>query len=208
MSRLGRHATSARRYQVPPNRRGAKRRLTRALRRLEIHRNLEPFDPRVATTLGTGLETPRSDIDVVCRTGDPEAFLEHVAERYGMHRNFRVSVLILPALASVSLTISSPLGKRLEVEIYAVDEPTEAQPAVVHARAHARLLRSGGLSLAEETRHLKLAGYSTEEAFASVLELPGDPYVQLYALGACRQAEFSGKLHALRLARPLLAHGP
>ena len=67
------------------------------------------------------------------------------------------------------------------VEIFAKQEPVEEQYAWRHLSVMARLLKETP-ELRERVRNLKRTGMSTEEAFATLLGLKGDPYHALLTL--------------------------
>lgn len=181
---------------MPPRRRRAARSAASAVAELRLAETLTTFEPRVATTLGTGLETPKSDLDVVCRSSSAQAFHAAVSEAYDGSYALELGPAELPTW------VRFRAADGLRIELYADRPETSRQNAVVHARAHRRLLSRYGDRLRRRIRALKLAGLATEPAFALELGLAGDPYEALRRLGEAEPDRWLGALRELRRLSP------
>ncbi|MEM6704276.1 MAG: DUF4269 domain-containing protein [Acidobacteriota bacterium] len=147
------------------------------MRSLALERTLAAFDPRPASTLGTGLETPFSDLDVACHTASAEAFLLASRKHFEARPVFELGPNELPTWCR----FRAPGG--VQVELYAAAQDSGDQNAVLHSVAHRLLLAAFGVELRAAVRRRKLLGIATEPAFAEALGLVGDPYAVLLEVG-------------------------
>ncbi|MNN87327.1 hypothetical protein D3C81_2048670 [compost metagenome] len=75
------------------------------------------------------------------------------------------------------------------MEIFAQSVPVNRQNAYLHMIVEWRLLQLWGDVGHREIRRLKQAGWKTEPAFASVLGLQGDPYVDMLHLAEMKRED-------------------
>lgn len=68
------------------------------------------------------------------------------------------------------------------VEVWGQDLPTTQQLGYRHMLVEYELLERFGPQFRQQVRALKLQGYKTEPAFASVMGITGDPYEELLNL--------------------------
>jgi hypothetical protein len=144
---------------------------------------LAAFDARVVGTPPLGLDVASSDIDLICRASDAEAFIGVVKAIFGQEEGFTISCRAGPPYPIiVNFTRSG-----WPIELYAIDQPIGLQPGWLHFDVERRLLRLGGDALKRRVRERRASGEKTEPAFAHTLHLPGDPFQALLELS--RQGE-------------------
>lgn len=149
-----------------------------ALRRSGALARLAGFDPHVAGTPPLRLDTPASDIDLLCHAPDPTAFAAQLWRQFGAEPGFALwqwRGAARPVLAHFR-------AEGWEFEIFGAAQPVEEQAGWRHFVAERRLLALGGAKLRRAVQAARRRGMKTEPAFASVLGLQGDPYAALLPL--------------------------
>lgn len=169
-----------------------------AMIELDIFSVLGDYDPVLAGTLPLGIETPESDLDILCEAEDLDRFEALVEAAYGYLDDFRQQRDIADGLAS---SISSFQYRRFPVEIFAQARPVDQQRAYRHMVAEGRLLREGGEEAAGAIRQLKLDGLKTEPAFGEYFCLDGDPYAVLAKMADAPTEELVNVVLQARVAR-------
>lgn len=140
---------------------------------------LAEFDPVLAGTYPLGIETPTSDLDILCYAEDLEHFSEVVEHAYGEEDDFVINHKEKNDLPTMICNFQ--IGA-LPIELFAQPCPSEEQHAYRHMVAEARLLREGGDDAVAAIRDLKMEGMKTEPAFGQYFCLPDDPYETLLTL--------------------------
>lgn len=151
----------------------------RVLIELDLFSILAEFDPVLAGTYPLGIETPESDLDILCHADDLARFTQVVETVYGDEDDFTLRERVKDGLPSVICNFNAG---RLPIELFAQARPTEEQRAYRHMVAEARLLREGGDEALLAIRDLKLDGMKTEPAFGQYFCLEDDPYEALLEL--------------------------
>lgn len=152
----------------------------KALRKLDVFRRLSHYDPVLAGTFPLDLTVEGSDLDILCEVGDEREFLGCLREYYGGLPSFRESTKNIGGLRS-SIVRFEVDG--IPVEIFGQDKPVVQQDAWRHMVVEWALLQDRLKGYAAELKNLKREGLTTEEAFASLIGMQGDPYKGLIALG-------------------------
>jgi hypothetical protein len=148
------------------------------LERHRVFETLAEFDPAHVSTIGNGLATDSSDIDVVCSFRSREHFEAVVQQAFCECPGFR----LYRVQGRGEEAVIAAFEDALEVEIYASFTKTEQHLAYRHYVIACRLLMVGGEELARTITERKRLGVKTEPAFAQVLRLEGDPYLALLDL--------------------------
>ena len=150
-----------------------------ALKRLRIFELLEDYTPALCGTVPIDCDLPGSDLDVVCHAPRRLAFEETLRLHFGDLPDFDCATKTLEGEISVVCRFGFE-GWRMEV--VGQEIPVPLQRAFAHMVAEAHLLAGADSTARERIRQLKRDGLSTEEAFASLFGLKGDPYSALYQL--------------------------
>ncbi|KUG08498.1 DUF4269 domain-containing protein [Solirubrum puertoriconensis] len=166
------------------------------LLQLGVWHTLRAYSPVLAGTIPLGIDTPTSDLDVICEVPDNEQ------PRFAalLHRAYA-------HLAGYSLRHKSVRGQSsvvcgfefggFAVEVFGQGRPVRQQYAYRHLIVEHALLQAGGAAWLEAVRALKLQGLKTEPAFAQLLQLPGDPYEALLTLEGKSSEELATYLASL-----------
>lgn len=170
----------------------------RVLIELDLFSVLAEFDPVLAGTFPLGIETPTSDLDILCCAGDLEHFDEVVTAVYEDQDDFVIEHKEKNGLATV---ICHFRARNMSIELFAQQLATEEQVAYKHMVAEARLLREGGEEALYAIRELKMDGMKTEPAFGHYFCLPDDPYASLLHLADVSAEELSDVVIQAKFAR-------
>lgn len=170
----------------------------RVLIELDLFSVLADFEPVLAGTFPLGLETPQSDLDILCYAEDLAYFEQLVTAVYGDEDEFEVRHVEKNRLPSV---ICDFRYQNIPIQLFAQPRPTEEQHAYRHMIAEARLLREGGEDALHAIRELKRDGMKTEPAFAEYFCLADDPYEALLTLADASAEELSDVVLQARIGR-------
>lgn len=155
------------------------RRVWELLTRHEIFVKLAPFDPLLAGTIPIGIDTPDSDLDILCHCPDVAHFESELRSFFGREPSFRLHHKVIRGRASVVCSFEK---EDFVIEIFGQDQPSRLQNAYRHLLIEARLLEERGPDFRRQVIELKQSGLKTEPAFALLLGLEGDPYEALLEL--------------------------
>lgn len=145
------------------------RKAHQVLNELKLFSILKNFDPALVSTVCVNLHTSESDLDIICHMTNESQFKSTVKQNFGNKANFQIWKRSNGAIVAKFDTNIFPL------EIFASDKPVEQQYAWRHLSIMHRVL-SIEPKIREKVRELKKKGIGTEEAFAQILALEGDPY--------------------------------
>ncbi len=145
------------------------------LKNLDLFTVLEGFDPALVSTVCVNLHTSESDLDVICQMTTESHFTSTVRENFGHKPNFRIWERSSGEIVARFDTDIFP------IEIFGGKKAIEQQYAWRHLSMMHRVL-SIEPKLRERVRELKREGFSTEEAFAELLALEGNPYEAFLSL--------------------------
>ena len=159
---------------------------------------LRAYGPVLAGTVPLGIDTPASDLDVLCEVpaAAQEAFGELLRARFGAQPGFRLAQRTIGGHAT---TVVGFRYEAEELEVFGQALPTAQQHGWRHLLVEHAVLVAGGEAWRAAVRALKQQGLKTEPAFAQLLGLPGDPYAALLALEGLPATE----LRRVVAARPL-----
>ena len=149
-----------------------------ALLRLGILQALAAYDPHVAGTPPLGVDTPQSDIDILCCAPDMAQFFRDVVALYSALPGFSCWQWVSgerPLIVNFTL-------HGWEFELFASPQPVEQQAGWRHFTIERRLLGLGGETFKTKVMSLRSEGYKTEPAFWAALEMQGNAYAGLLKL--------------------------
>lgn len=147
---------------------------------------LADYHPYPAGTVPIDIDVPGSDLDLLCYAEDLDAFEAEMHDQIGAVGEFRcIRGDGNHPDQRPYVTFNLQVG-HWPVEVFAQSVPVHRQNAYLHMIVEWRLLRLWGDVGHREIRRLKRAGWKTEPAFASVLGLQGDPYVDMLHLAEMR----------------------
>jgi hypothetical protein len=143
-----------------------------AIKDSQILCKLKSYSPEVVSTIFVNLDTPTSDIDIVCDYLDQEVFTDDLGlaiSKFDSH--------------SVKTYEDRVVGRfdfqNFIFEIYATNIPVKEQMAYRHYQLMKRLVSTGGTDFSKKVRELKEKGLKTEPAICQLLQMPGDPFLSI-----------------------------
>lgn len=137
---------------------------------------LKAFDPIVTGTYPIGIYLPASDIDIACEYDKKEQLIELLNNTFGPFTNFSINIKELRGIESI---IARFEHSGFLFEIFGQAVPVEEQYSYRHMLIEHKLLESKDSAFRKKILKLKLQGLTTEEAFAELLEIEGNPYDEL-----------------------------
>jgi hypothetical protein len=140
---------------------------------------LQGFSPRLVGTFPIGLQVEGSDLDIICEVYDFEAFKKQVRECFSLLEGFSLSDRFVK---DIRRCVAQFELAGCPVELFGQSIPAEEQNGYRHMIVEGRLLALFGEELKQRVISLKRSGIKTEPAFASVLQLEGDPYEEILKL--------------------------
>lgn len=155
------------------------RRVWELLTRHCIFEKLAPFDPILTGTIPIEIDTPDSDLDIICHCPDVLHFESVLQSLFGPEQHFRLHCKVIGGRASVVCSFEK---EGFTIEIFGQDQPSRLQNAYRHLLIEARLLEERGPEFRQQIIELKQQGLKTEPAFARLLGLEGDAYEALLRL--------------------------
>ncbi|MGV3586798.1 MAG: DUF4269 domain-containing protein [Adhaeribacter sp.] len=146
------------------------------LTKLSIFVDLQAYSPILTGTIPIGIDLPESDLDIICECSNHQEFAETITRLYSNKDKFEIRTNTWNNLFS---TIATFRAEEFEIEIFGQDYPTEEQNAYRHMLVEHKILNLKDNKFRAEIIRLKQEGLKTEPAFAKLLGLVGDPYVEL-----------------------------
>ncbi|WP_046246540.1 DUF4269 domain-containing protein [Hymenobacter terrenus] len=179
------------RYLRTGNRR--QQRAYAVLQELDIWVTLRAYDPVLAGTIPLNIDLASSDLDVICEVppGAQEPFKKLLREHYGHLAGFHLKQTVISGHDSI---VSCFRYAGVEVELFGQALPTVQQNAFRHLVVEHAVLQAGGEVWRAAVQRLKQQGLKTELAFATLLQLPGNPYEALLTLEGMSLPELAARL--------------
>ncbi|MEM7030760.1 MAG: DUF4269 domain-containing protein [Chloroflexota bacterium] len=150
-----------------------------ALQRLDIFSILVGYDPILVGTIPIDLDTPNSDLDIICHVSDLSAFETLLQYNFSSYADFSLK---FGSHNNLSVIVCNFTAFGFPFEIFGQPRPTKDQNGYRHMVAEARFLALAEAEARRHLRQLKSMGLKTEPAFAEYFALPGDPYHTLLHL--------------------------
>lgn len=141
-----------------------------------IFERLEEFNPILTGTIPIGIDLPNSDLDIICECNDHDAFCDSVKQHFSKLDDFKIWT---NTFYGVKASIASFKSDNFKIEIFGQNIPTFHQNAYRHMIIENQILLEKGLDFKKQIIDLKTGGLKTEPAFAKLLGLKGDPYLEL-----------------------------
>ncbi|MDC9721811.1 MAG: DUF4269 domain-containing protein [Urechidicola sp.] len=146
---------------------------------LNIFESLKKFNPILTGTIPIGIDLPESDLDIICECKNHSEFSELLTTLFSNQKNFKIFSTVQDGIES---TIATFKTVHFLFELFGQNIKTEKQNAYRHMLIENRILLEKGVEFKKEIIKLKSCGLKTEPAFAKLLGLNGNPYVELLKL--------------------------
>ena len=144
-----------------------------------IMQKLAEYNPVLTGTFPIGLNIPGSDLDIICEYTDQKDFIEALHDNFASENDFRLGTKQIRGVDSV---IARFIYCDFRFEIFGQAIAVEQQFAYRHMLIEYRILQEHDAAFRKRIIEEKTKGLSTEEAFAKVLKIEGDPYLSLLDL--------------------------
>ena len=143
------------------------------LQSLKVFDILAAHQPILTGTIPISIDIADSDLDIICTFGDAEAFKSLLMFHFANQKDFKIRQAVHQGHESV---IAQFYKGEFAIEIFGQPIPTIAQYAYRHMLKEHEILLAWGEGFRQEVIRLKNTGLSTEQAFALLLGIEGDPY--------------------------------
>lgn len=140
---------------------------------------LQAYDPILVGTIPIAIDISSSDLDIICCYQDKKEFKNLLLESFSLFKDFSVEEKVIH---SQEVVLAKMIVGEWEIEIFGQELPTREQAGYKHMLIENKLLIEHGEPFRQEIIKLKDQGYKTEPAFARLLKLTGDPYLELLKL--------------------------
>lgn len=141
-----------------------------------VFETLVTFNPILAGTIPIEIDIETSDLDIICEWTEKQHFIDFLTTHFSHFTGFKYWSREIHGQDSV---IASFRIEDFEVEIFGQNIPTKEQFAYKHLIIEHQILQKHGEKFKEKVIALKKEGIKTEPAFAQLLGLKGDPYLEL-----------------------------
>jgi len=146
---------------------------------LDVFKKLSDFCPILTGTIPIGIDLPESDLDIICECSDHDDFTKRLKRLYGGMKGFWIKSSDFYGIPS---TVAKFRSGNFDIEIFGQNIPAEQQNAYRHMLIEHRLLKEKGEEFRKKIIEIKRKGVKTEPAFARLLGLKGNPYLELLGL--------------------------
>jgi hypothetical protein len=143
---------------------------------LEIIEELQEYVPLLAGTIPIGIDVPGSDLDIICYCTNHESFSTKLIDLYAHRKDFTIET---KQVNGIITTIANFEGTFFPIEIFGQTILTHKQDAFKHMLIEYKILKKKDSIFTKKIIHLKKSGLKTEPAFAKLLGLKGNPYIEL-----------------------------
>lgn len=137
---------------------------------------LSEFDPILAGTIPININIENSDLDIICYWQNKTVFINKLKLLFENEKDFEIREIEINGNKSV---IANFKTDHFEIEVFGQNIPSKNQNGYKHMIIEHEILQSKDENFRLEIIKLKQNGYKTEPAFAYLLGLNGDPYIEL-----------------------------
>lgn len=149
------------------------------IKKFKILEKIGKYNPILTGTIPIEIDLPESDLDIICECKNHSEFKIHLLKQFSEKKDFKVYSTEQNGIVS---TIAKFKTDNFLFEIFGQNIPTEKQNAYRHMIIENRILKEKGIEFKQKIKKLKSSGIKTEPAFAKLLGLNGNPYVELLKL--------------------------
>ena len=137
---------------------------------------LTDYSPILVGTIPINIDITGSDLDLLCCWNNKSRFVLLLQQSFSKYKSFRLTETIINNQETV---IANFEIDDFEIEIFGQSIPVKQQAGYSHMIIEQYILEQKGEAFRQEVITLKKEGYKTEPAFAKLLDLQGDPYIEL-----------------------------
>ncbi|SFA85424.1 protein of unknown function [Bacillus sp. cl95] len=144
--------------------------------KMNVMEILRDFDPILVGTIPIDIDILESDIDIICEVHDFKGFKKLVESHFHLASDFKILSEMVNGIQSITINFKID---DWPIEIFAQAIPTIHQNGYKHMKIEHQILNLLDEDEKKYIRHLRANGLKTEPAFATFLEIEGDPYQEL-----------------------------
>lgn len=137
---------------------------------------LKDYKPLVVGTIPIEIDLPESDVDIILETNDFYELEKFLIQNFYHFQNFEIQQR---TDENQTILVCNFTIDEIPFEIYAENKPTHLQNGFLHMIKEHEILQKLGKDFQNQIIQLKKEGHKTEPAFAKLLNLPGNPYIEL-----------------------------
>ncbi|WP_020590499.1 DUF4269 domain-containing protein [Kiloniella laminariae] len=156
---------------------------------LDLTSVLQGYQYTIIGTPPLEIDIDSSDLDIACQADDPAVLSRHLRHCYGHYPDYLEKEYHFSSLSARIVTFEM---QEWPVEFFIQNQPLSQQNGVRHFAIEKRLLDLCGPSFKQSVIALKNRGIKTEPAFAELLGIKGDPYINLLKLENCSDSQLRG----------------
>lgn len=134
---------------------------------------LNEYKPILVGTIPINIDLDESDADIILQTINLKNLYQLLLESFSKYGQFQLRI------SDSKVLTSSFIIDETQIEIYATDIDTEKQNGYLHMIKEYEILQNRDESFKMEIIKLKKQGIKTEPAFCKLLNIGGNPYVEL-----------------------------
>ena len=149
------------------------------IKKHKVLEKLKKYNPILTGTIPIEIDVPESDLDIICECQNHSEFKAYLLDQFSQKKDFKVYSILQNDIES---TIAEFKTENFLFEIFGQNIPTERQDAYRHMIIERNILEEKGFEFKQKVKDLKSSGIKTEPAFAKLLGLEGDPYIELLKL--------------------------
>ncbi|SMC42599.1 DUF4269 domain-containing protein [Moheibacter sediminis] len=146
------------------------------LNEFKIIEILKNYNPLVIGTIPIEIDLPESDVDIILETDNFNELEKFLTIEFHHFQNFTIQQRIDE---DKTILVCNFIIDKVPFEIYAENKPTYLQNGFLHMIKEYEILRKFGNDFKNQIIQLKKEGFKTEPAFAKLLNLHGNPYIEL-----------------------------
>ncbi len=147
--------------------------------KLGIFDCLKKYNPILTGTIPIEIDLPDSDLDIICECEDHIAFENYLTDKFEKYYDFQIWT---NSHYGIKSTIASFSFEGQKIEIFGQTIPTDKQNSYRHMLIEKQILQEKGTEFKNQIVELKKQGIKTEPAFAQMLGLEGNSYLELLKL--------------------------
>lgn len=146
------------------------------LEKHQIFDKLKKYNPILTGTFPININIKNSDLDIILESDDLMRAKDFIINEFHNQKEFDIQFCKINDIDSL---VCNFILEEFPIELFAQNIPTKLQNAYRHMVKEYEILEKEGEEFRKQIINLKEKGWKTEPAFAELLGLKGNPYVEL-----------------------------
>lgn len=149
------------------------RKIHKIITKYHLFEILNEYKPILVGTIPINIDLDESDADIILQTNNLKNLYQLLLQNFSKYDQFQLRI------SDSKVLTSSFVLDETRIEIYATDIDTKKQNGYLHMIKEYEILQARDDSFKMEIIKLKKQGIKTEPAFCKLLNISGNPYVEL-----------------------------